>query len=64
MIKNGKKYRGEKKFKFFGSKIAIYLSLGLHEGPSSYRRKKSLHPSKENTVETGMICTRQWFNYD
>jgi hypothetical protein len=31
---------------FFGSKTAIYLSLGLHNGRSSYRR--SLHHSKEN----------------
>ncbi len=31
---------------FFGSKIAIHLSLGLHEGHTSYRR--SLQPSKVN----------------
>ncbi len=31
---------------FFWSKIAIYLSLGLHKGRQSYRR--SLQPSKEN----------------
>ncbi len=31
---------------FFWSKIAIYLSLGLHKGRPSYRR--SLQPSKEN----------------
>jgi hypothetical protein len=30
----------------FWSKIAIYLSLGLHKGRSSYKR--SLRPSKEN----------------
>ncbi len=30
---------------FFGSKIAIYLSLGLHKGRPSYR--KSLQPSKK-----------------
>jgi hypothetical protein len=36
-----------KKFKiFFWSKIAIYLSLGLHKGRPSYRR--SLQPSNEN----------------
>jgi hypothetical protein len=33
-------------FIFFKSKIAIYLSLGLHKGLTSYRR--SLEPSKEN----------------
>ncbi len=31
---------------FYGSKISVYLSLGLHEGRTSYRR--SLQPSKEN----------------
>jgi hypothetical protein len=31
---------------FFGSKIAIYLTLGHHKGRPSYRR--SLQPSKEN----------------
>jgi hypothetical protein len=31
---------------FFCSKIAIYLSIGLHRGRLSYRR--SLQPSKEN----------------
>ncbi len=33
-------------FIFFGSKMAIYLSLDLHKGCTSYRR--SLQPSKEN----------------
>jgi hypothetical protein len=33
---------------FFSSKIAIYLSLGLHKGRTSYRR--SLQPSKENIL--------------
>ncbi len=33
-------------FSFFLSKIAIYLSLGLHKGSPSCRR--SLQPSKEN----------------
>ncbi len=33
-------------FKFFWSKIATYLSLGLHKGRQSYRR--NLQPSKEN----------------
>jgi hypothetical protein len=32
--------------KFFWSKIATYLSLGLHKGRPSYRR--NLQPSKEN----------------
>ncbi len=31
---------------FFWSKIAVYLSLGLHKGHQSYRR--SLQPSKQN----------------
>jgi hypothetical protein len=31
---------------FFISKIAIFLSLGLHKGCPSYRR--NLQPSKEN----------------
>ncbi len=35
-----------KKFDIFLSKIAIYLSLGLHKGRPSY--KTSLQPSKEN----------------
>ncbi len=34
------------KEKFFLSKIAIYLSIGLHKGRQSYRR--SPQPSKEN----------------
>ncbi len=33
-------------WKKIGSKIAIYLSLGLHRGCTSYKR--SLQPSKEN----------------
>ncbi len=35
-----------KKIIIFDSKVAIYLSLGLHKGRPSYRR--SLQPSKEN----------------
>jgi hypothetical protein len=34
--------------KFFCSKISLYLSLGLHKGCTSYRRWRSLQPSKEN----------------
>jgi hypothetical protein len=34
---------------FFGSKIAIYLSLGLHKGCPSYRRIRQ--PSKENIYQ-------------
>jgi hypothetical protein len=34
-----------RKIIFFGSKTAIYLSLGFLEGGSNYR--KSLQPSKE-----------------
>jgi hypothetical protein len=41
-----KKIQLKNKFLFFKSKIASYLSLGLHKGRSSYRR--SLRPSKEN----------------
>jgi hypothetical protein len=40
-----KKFKAEK-IDFFSSKIAIYLSLGLHKGLPSYRR--SFKPSKEN----------------
>jgi hypothetical protein len=43
MTKIWKKFTVEIKFIFFWSKIAIYLSLGLHKGRPSYRR--SLHPS-------------------
>jgi hypothetical protein len=38
-----KKFKAEKKI-FFCSKVAIYLSLDLHEGSSSCRR--SLQPLK------------------
>jgi hypothetical protein len=41
-----KNYNWEKIKYFFLSKIAIYLSLGLHKGHPSYRRR--LQPSKEN----------------
>ncbi len=41
-----KKLQLNKSFKFFWSKIATYLFLGLHNGCLSYRR--SLQPSKEN----------------
>ncbi len=44
--KIGKKLQMKKYQIFFWSKIAIYLSLGLHKGRPSYRR--SLQPSKEN----------------
>jgi hypothetical protein len=37
---------GNFNFYFLDKKIAIYLSLGLHKGRPSYRRK--LQPSKEN----------------
>jgi hypothetical protein len=47
MTKNLKKFTIEKIYNyFFGSKIAIYLSLGLRKGGPRYRR--SLQPSKEN----------------
>jgi hypothetical protein len=44
--KNSKKIIAEKYFLCFFTKIAIYLSLGLHKGRPSYR--KNLQPSKEN----------------
>ncbi len=47
MTKNWKKFAAVKLFYIlFGSKIAIYLSLGLHKGHTIYRR--SIQPSKEN----------------
>jgi hypothetical protein len=45
MTKKLKKITAEKKLNFFGSKTAIYLSLGLHKERPSYRR--SLQLSKE-----------------
>jgi hypothetical protein len=45
MTKNWKKFT-VKIIIYFLSKIAIYISLGLHKGRLSYRR--SLQPSKEN----------------
>jgi hypothetical protein len=48
MTKNLKKFKAENFFIiFFGSKIAIYLSLGLYKGRPSYRR--SLQPSKRTS---------------
>ncbi len=44
MTKNWKKFTAVHFLTFFWSKIAIYLSLSLHEGRPSYRR--SLHPLK------------------
>jgi hypothetical protein len=44
--KIGKNLQLEIWFLFFWSKLAIYLSLGLHKGRLSYRR--SLQSSKEN----------------
>jgi hypothetical protein len=57
MTKNWEKITAEMKYIFSGSKIAIYLSLGLHKGRPSYRR--SLHPSKENIwhFKTGIFFT-------
>jgi len=45
MTKKRKNLQLEKKY-FFKSKMAFYLSLGLHKGRPSFRR--SLHISKEN----------------
>ena len=47
MTKICKIFQLEKKFKFFWSKIALFLSLGLHKGRPSY--KTNLQPSKGNT---------------
>ncbi len=46
MTKNWEKFTAVKLLYIFGSKIAIYLFLGLHKGHTSYRR--NLQPSKEN----------------
>jgi hypothetical protein len=47
MTKNRKKFTAKIVSNIFlGSKIAMYLSLGLHNEFPSYRR--SLQPSKEN----------------
>ncbi len=46
-LKLTKNLQLEIQFLFSWSKIAIYLSLGLHKGRPSYMR--SLQPSKENT---------------
>jgi hypothetical protein len=46
MTKDLKIFKAGKKFIFIGSKIAIYLSLGLHNVRPSNR--KSLQLSKEN----------------
>ncbi len=45
MTKNCKKLQQEK-FRFYWSKVAIYLSLGLHKGRPSYRI--IIYPSKES----------------
>jgi hypothetical protein len=42
MTKNWKKITAEKKFNFFISKTAIYLSTALHKERSSYRRSLQL----------------------
>ena len=47
MTKICKIFQLRKKFKFFWSKIALFLSLGLHKGRPSY--KTNLQPSKGNT---------------
>ncbi len=62
MTKNWKKITAEIKFKFFWSKIAIYLPLGLYKGRPSYRR--SFHPSKENLALQNLnflhFCVSFW----
>ncbi len=59
--KNEKKLQLEIQLSFSWSKIAIYLSLGLHKGRPSYRR--SLQPSKENIqhFKTWKLCIFFYF---
>ncbi len=49
MTKNWKKFTAEKKFLFFWSKIAIYLSLCLHKRLATVQEKPSLQPSKRTS---------------
>jgi hypothetical protein len=51
MTKNWQKFTAGKKLIFFLSKIAIYLSLGLHKGRPSYKKPSALkreHPALQN----------------
>jgi hypothetical protein len=55
MTKNFKIFQ-LKKILFFKLKIAIYLSLGLHEGGPSYMRKKPSALKREHpTLQTKKI---------
>ncbi len=60
-LKFKKIYSWKLNFLFSWSKIAIYLSLGLHKGRPSYRR--SLQLSKENIkhFKTWKFCTFFYF---
>ncbi len=60
-LKIEKNLQLEIKFLFSLSKLAIYLSLGLHKGRTSYRR--SLQPSKENIqhFKTWKSCNFSYF---
>jgi hypothetical protein len=62
MTKNSKKFTGEKKLIFFGSKIEIYLSLGLHKKRPSYRR--SLPPSALQSMKFLNFCQFKWVIFD
>jgi hypothetical protein len=42
MTKIEEKIIAEKKLNFFGTKTKIYLSLGLHKGRPSYKRRLKL----------------------
>ncbi len=54
--KNFKKiYSRENKFRFFGYKIAIYLSLGLHKGRPSHRRSRQLSKSSTSKLDTSSL---------
>ncbi len=58
MTKNWKNLQSKFFFTFFGAKIEIYLSLGLHKGRSSYRR--NLHTSNENITSKLEFSSLLW----
>jgi hypothetical protein len=51
MIQNLKQFTAEYKFDIFRSKMAIYLSVGLHEGRPSYRRSPQTRTSSASKHE-------------
>ncbi len=60
---NWKKIYSWKTVILFKSKIAIYLSLGLHKGRPSYRRSR--RASKENTAKKFLnFFLFLWVNFD